>query len=684
VAQDVAREQEAQAIGGMRHAHRSVSRLPSLLPVGRQLRRLFVAALSEFPKLREQCLGAIGHQNPRVPDEKVVAIVRGRLGALLNVDDLEPIRTEGICTEIRAHLLEGWRSMAGDPDWAVTRWLVRDGVPAGLRRHPEDCGIFPRTDVAVAADLHEMDFEDQGVYKSVQNDPDVWSEIQRLVSKNWIKQFDSEAELADFLGEHPVYSKFGMVTKIKANGIKKRLILDAKVSGVSGAASKLERIILPRLLDVAHNVLHLQAEGRTVELFILDFADAFWLLPLAPCERKWFTARLRGKHFVYLRNAQGSRNAPIGWGRVAALVGRMTQSMFDAKEVRVEIYTDDPCIAVAGTQDERDTSVAIIVLAWLCFGLPLSWHKGARGTLVDWIGGTFNVIDSPPGITVRIKESLFSEAESLVRDAIGQNVISHKALRSLVGKLSNIANLLITWRPFLSPLFAALYSAPPNGAPMNCIWTKQIKSELEWFAAFFKASGGFIERIFDLSCFLRADTVVDIVMDASPWGLGAILCLNEQPIEYFSDQITAMDTARFDTSIGDAAGQQTWECLAALVAIRHWRRRWQVHRVKLMVRGDSVAMLTLVLNMRPHTKAMRIIAQELAIDTAHYSFVPMVTHHIPGIANTIADELSRWPQPGHVQQVPKFLKNSVQVVPASRDDSYYMSLTGPHVPIQAG
>ena len=31
-------------------------------------------------------------------------------------------------------------------DWAVTRWLTGAGVPAGLRRHPEDCGIFPRTD----------------------------------------------------------------------------------------------------------------------------------------------------------------------------------------------------------------------------------------------------------------------------------------------------------------------------------------------------------------------------------------------------------------------------------------------------------------------------------------------------------------------------------------------------------
>ena len=55
---------------------------------------------------------------------------------------MNPVSVGDFATEIRAHLLEGWRATAGDPEWAVTRWLTADGVPAGVRRHPEDCGIF--------------------------------------------------------------------------------------------------------------------------------------------------------------------------------------------------------------------------------------------------------------------------------------------------------------------------------------------------------------------------------------------------------------------------------------------------------------------------------------------------------------------------------------------------------------
>ena len=54
-------------------------------------------------------------------------------------------------------------------------------------------------------------------------------------------------------------SRFGLVVKERNGIIKKRLILDAKASGISDFASKKERVILPRILDVAQNVLKLQA-----------------------------------------------------------------------------------------------------------------------------------------------------------------------------------------------------------------------------------------------------------------------------------------------------------------------------------------------------------------------------------------------------------------------------------------
>ena len=75
---------------------------------------------------------------------------------------------------------------AGDPDWAVTNWFTADGVPAGLRRHSEDCG-----------------------YASL-----------CLAARGWRKHFESYSELRTCLGEDPVQS----VTKVKGDEVKKRIV----------------------------------------------------------------------------------------------------------------------------------------------------------------------------------------------------------------------------------------------------------------------------------------------------------------------------------------------------------------------------------------------------------------------------------------------------------------------------
>ena len=73
-----------------------------------------------------------------------------------------------------------------------------------------------------------------------------WVEVQRLVERGWLRQFESCSELRAFLGKDRVLRKFGLITKIKGDTVKKRLILDAEASGISAVACKRERVILPR------------------------------------------------------------------------------------------------------------------------------------------------------------------------------------------------------------------------------------------------------------------------------------------------------------------------------------------------------------------------------------------------------------------------------------------------------
>ena len=98
--------------------------------------------------------------------------------------------------------------------------------------------------------------------------------------------------VTDHLGEAPV-SRFGTVTKKRAGRTKRSQILDVR-------CPNLVRILLPRLLDMAVDVLVLCAAGMGksrhdhIEFFVLDIKCASWQLPLAPSERKVFVAELGG------------------------------------------------------------------------------------------------------------------------------------------------------------------------------------------------------------------------------------------------------------------------------------------------------------------------------------------------------------------------------------------------------
>ena len=121
---------------------------------------------------------------------------------------------------------------------------------------------------------------------------------------------------------------------------------------------------------------------------------------------------------------------------------------------------------------------------------------------------------------------------------------------------------------------------------------------------------GTIERAFDLEAYRNRGERLYIIVDASPWGLGGVLQVEANLVEYFASPLTEADLKRFDLKLGDPAGQQVWESLGALAALRLWAPRRQNRRVRLTVKGDSTAMLTTVLHMKAGSQRLGLIARE--------------------------------------------------------------------------
>ena len=165
--------------------------------------------------------------------------------------------------------------------------------------------------------------------------------------------------------------------------------------------------------------------GENVELMVLDFEDAFWNIPLAPEERRFFVGKIRGRFYVILRAAQGSRNGPLSWAGVISLVMRIVQSVFwefGRCPLRLNTYVDDPLCMIRGTRRERRQRICFLVLLWRALGLPLSLRKGCLGSGVAWIGLFLEVKTAEVDIT--ISASRVAELLSLTLEALSLNIVS--------------------------------------------------------------------------------------------------------------------------------------------------------------------------------------------------------------------------------------------------------------------
>ena len=623
------RRQDELALGGLRDPWRAVEALPDLAVAGKMVRESLEDLLLANPGVMRRCLEAIASNEPDAgPSESDLDLAR-RL--LLKVFDLDSDATSDHLSPspVRWRLLQAWQLRANDPDDQVPQWFAR-GAPAGLDLHPVPCGIFPVSHEGWDADA--MQYLDQPVedfvnYTGIEEDPDVWDEVQSMVKKGWLTEHTSYQDVQQALGATPILSKIGMIIKATGGKVKKRLIVDSKQSGVAKAAFKPERIVLPRLSDVVEDALFQLREARSragthsLEWLVLDFASAFFTVPLAPEEQRFFVIHLRSRFFIFRVLAMGAATSPLVWGRVAALVTRLTQGMFPSTVLALQTFVDDPCVCITGSPAARDLCCALLILTWRCLGFPLAFHKGQRGNSVAWIGNKLLVEDDV--IIATIKPEILKELEAQIEQVLKSNVVSIRLLRSLAGRANHVASLLRTWRPFLQQLWGALSATGRCHAPAGCIWTKQVAPALWWLRAFLAGARGTVVRSFALEVWANWVEPVCVTIDASPYGLGGMLEFNDSIVEWFASELSIEDFERFGHRRGQAAGQQTWECLAALVALRCWTKFWRNHRVRLTVRGDSVAMLTMLCKLKPSaSQPLGLIAREVALDIAEATFEP--------------------------------------------------------------
>ena len=412
-----------------------------------------------------------------------------------------------------------------------------------------------------------------------------------------------------------------------------------------------------------------------LEWTIADFADAFFIMPLNPEERRYFVACYGGRYYVFNRTTQGSRGAPLTWARLAAQICRLTQGALGPK-ARLCCYVDDPLITMVAEPFERRQMQAMVLLLWSSLRLPLSLKKATAGQKVTWTSGQFSLLTTPEwGVEVRVKESIVTDVAEQTATLLKDNVVSLKVLASFTGKVMHICSLIAAMRPFITDLYAALHHSGKSKAPPGCTWTAQIAHVLRWIQVFLSECHGPLARRYWVSAFQQSASRVEITLDASPWGLGGYFALDGEIKAWLACPLCDEELAILQITRGDCKAQQCVEALAALVALRLWAPWWHNKRLSIRIRTDSVAALVLATRLTTRGTGCGIVAREVALDIASSTYEPLVGEHIPGIANVTCDALSRRYQPSTTFALPSHLLSVCESHPPKRSRSYFRTLS---------
>ena len=97
-----------------------------------------------------------------------------------------------------------------------------------------------------------------------------------------------------------------------------------------------------------------------------------------------------------------------------------------------------------------------------------------------------------------------------------------------------------------------------------------------------------------------------------------------------------------------------------------------------------MAALSTICRMQTSSHALGIIAREIALDTADAIYEPQIASHIPGIANVVADTLSRRFDPAKTYSVPPPLVHAKEIQVGPRSGGWWRTLSGPGAPSGSG
>ena len=365
-----------------------------------------------------------------------------------------------------------------------------------------------------------------------------------------------------------------------------------------------------------------QSIGRGTLLAKLDIKSAYRLVPVHPGDRPLLGFEWHGECYVDGMLPFGLRSAP----KIFTAVADALEWIVRRKGVQhIDHYLDD--FIILGPRGALDCAQALDTVLRACtdLGVPLAMEKLEGPTeCLTFLGIE---LDTTAGV-LRLPQDKLDRTHTLLAQWARKRTCTRRELESLIGTLQHACKVVRPGRSFLRRMIDLL--RVPHRPYHHVRLNQQFQADLLWWQLF--ATGWNGVAIMPPA----APATVDVTSDASGhWGCGA-WCRHS----WF--QFEWPDSAQHHHIAFK-------ELFAVLLSCATWGSQWQSARIRCWC--DNLAAVHGVNSRSCRDPALMHLLRCLFFLEAHYQF-EVVASHIPGRANTLADDLSRNLLPSFLAKAP--------------------------------
>ena len=588
-----------------------------------------------------------GSEGPQRFSDSEIAAFRADLCCFLRANDFNACTAIAPGQPFCLSLFEGVLRAICDVDTALPS-LLADGVTTGIFGGVEPSGVWPRTANVntCCEDVRTCDAN----WCSAADFPELTQELlDAEVKVGFLEEWFGT--LDDARAQWPLGIAVSKLAVVQAAGKDPRLVVDATAAGLNPRAHFPERAENPTIAEVKHLIAshYDHHPSEPLVAITIDVKSAHKRVLIREAERGFQFVNFNSRLFYYKTAHFGGKWSAWWWARVGAALHRILHVLIHDRHYGV-IYVDDFLFLVP---ESSAAEVAALIQACLVsLGCPISWHKVKIGPCVEYLGFTLNVRDGVIGIP-QAKVELAREFLDSLRKG---NYVSAKAIERGRGRLLWFTWVALALRPWLAPFFQCC-SQPVRGSRVR------VTAQLATAAAFWRSA------LANFSCLhkcvvpqsLGGTCAADACASASGASLGGWWLAGGQQewsqLRWFRLELDMNDVPDWMRPQVSAHERIAFFELLAQVVLLYLRLRETSHvvgSVALHLRCDNSGAVGAVRKFFTTKSPLSFGLQALAWHCAQASAVVTIDH-LPGKANELADQISRWRRyPDVIARLPPF------------------------------